>query len=100
MPQLTYEEMSQGVHGTAVQATREMLVTRIMSQELPGGGWVLDTGFEVEDGDGSGSFTPSTDKADPDITAMAIQALSAVQEHERYRERYGEKRWRCDRARA
>lgn len=76
MPQLTYEEMSQGVHGTAVQATREMLVTRIMSQELPGGGWVLDTGFEVEDGDGSGSFTPSTDKADPDITAMAIQALA------------------------
>ena len=76
MPQLTYEEMSQGVHGTAVQATREMLVTRIMSQELPSGGWVLDTGFEVEDGDGSGSFTPSTDKADPDITAMAIQALA------------------------
>ena len=76
MPQLTYEEMSQGVHGTAVQATREMLVARIMSQELPSGGWVLDTGFEVEDGDGSGSFTPSTDKADPDITAMAIQALA------------------------
>lgn len=47
-----------------------------MSQELPSGGWVLDTGFEVEDGDGSGSFTPSTDKADPDITAMAIQALA------------------------
>lgn len=76
MPQLTSDELNQGVHGTAVQATREMLVTRIMSQELSGGGWVLDTGFEVEDDQTSGTFTPSTDKADPDITAMAIQALA------------------------
>ena len=76
MPQLTSEELSQGVHGTAVQATREMLVKRIMSQELSDGGWVLDTGFEVEDDSTSATFTPSKDKADPDITAMAIQALA------------------------
>ncbi len=76
MPQLTGEEMNQGVHGTAVQATREMLVARLMSQELPGGGWMLDTGFEIEDGGNAGSFTPSTDRADPDITAMTIQALA------------------------
>lgn len=76
MPQLTAEELAQGVHGEAVQATREKLVKRIMSQELAGGGWVLDTGFEVEDDPDSGSFTPSADKADPDITAMAIQALA------------------------
>ncbi len=80
MPELTAEELSQGVHGTAVQATREMLVTRIMAQELPGGGWVLDTGFEVEDDPTSGDITMSTDKADPDITAMAIQALARYSE--------------------
>lgn len=80
MPELTAEELSQGVHGTAVQATREMLVTRIMAQELPSGGWVLDTGFEVEDDPTSGDITLSTDKADPDITAMAIQALARYSE--------------------
>lgn len=46
--------------GAAVQATRQRYVDHILDRELPEGGWSLS---------GSGA-------ADPDVTAMALQALA------------------------
>jgi hypothetical protein len=47
------------MQGAAVQTTRDMLKEYILGKQLPGGGWAL-----------AGS------SADPDITAMAVTALS------------------------
>ena len=44
---------------TSGDVTREKLIQAILDAQLPGGGWTL-----------------SADKADPDMTAMAIQALA------------------------
>jgi len=58
-----------------VQATREMYVNRILECQLPDGGWSLFGG------------TPQAEAADnisdPDITGMALQALSRYQHNER-----------------
>jgi len=48
-----------------VQATREMYIERILSQRLPDGGWAL-----------------SGNSSDPDITGMALQALSKYKDRE------------------
>lgn len=48
-----------------VQATRELYVNHILAQQTPDGGWSL-----------------SGETADPDITAMALQALANYQENE------------------
>lgn len=49
----------------AVQATREMYVNNILENQTAGGGWAL-----------------SGEEADPDITAMALQALSKYREND------------------
>ena len=51
--------------GDAVQATRIMYVDYILSQEVSGGGWSLAGG-----------------PADPDITAIVLQALAKYQDNE------------------
>lgn len=56
-----------------IQATREMYVNYILKCELPGGGWALIG----EDADKE--FVT----ADPDVTGMALQALSKYQENEK-----------------
>ena len=48
-----------------IQATREMYIDYILSHQTTDGGWAL-----------------SGDAADPDVTAMALQALSRYQDHE------------------
>ena len=50
------------------QATRQMYVDRILSCQLPDGGWSLFGGSE--------DATESDNKSDPDITGMALQALA------------------------
>ncbi len=58
-----------------VQATREMYVDRILDCQLPDGGWSLFGGTAAaESSDGI---------SDPDITGMALQALSKYREDER-----------------
>lgn len=49
-----------------VQATREMYINHILENQTSDGGWAL-----------------SGDKADPDVTGMALQALSKYQYNER-----------------
>ena len=51
-----------------IQATRQMYIDRILECQLPDGGWSLFGGTE--------SATASDGTADPDITGMALQALS------------------------
>ncbi len=58
-----------------VQATREMYVERILDCQLPDGGWSLFGG--------TGSAESGDNISDPDITAMALQALSKYQDNER-----------------
>lgn len=53
------------VEGAAVQATRTMYVDYILAQEVSGGGWSLAGG-----------------PADPDITAIVLQALAKYQDNE------------------
>ena len=48
-----------------IQATREMYINHILEKQTSDGGWAL-----------------SGDKADPDITGMALQALSGYQDKE------------------
>ena len=58
-----------------VQATREMYIEKIIDCQLADGGWSLFGGTSVaEAGD---------DISDPDITGMALQALSKYQDNER-----------------
>ena len=58
-----------------VQATRELYVNRILDCQLPDGGWSLFGGTEsAEDGDSA---------SDPDVTGMALQALSSYRDDER-----------------
>jgi len=57
----------------AVQTTREKLVDYILSKEIDGGGWSLT----------------SEAPADPDITAMALQALSKYQDNGRVKAAIG-----------
>lgn len=57
-----------------VQATREMYIQRILDCQLPDGGWSLFGGTKAAtSGDGI---------SDPDITGMALQALSKYQDNE------------------
>ena len=49
------------------QATRQMYIDRILEYELNGGGWTL-------------SRRSADEEADPDITGMALQALSKYQD--------------------
>ncbi len=49
-----------------VQATREMYINHILEKQTPDGGWAL-----------------SGDVADPDVTGMALQALSNYQNNEK-----------------
>lgn len=56
-----------------IQATREMYVQRILDCQLPDGGWSLFGGTKSE--------TSNNDVSDPDITGMALQALSKYQEN-------------------
>ena len=49
-----------------VQATREMYINQILEKQTPDGGWAL-----------------SDDVADPDVTGMALQALSKYQNNEK-----------------
>ena len=49
-----------------VQATREMYINHILEKQTPDGGWAL-----------------SGDVADPDVTGMALQALSKYQNNEK-----------------
>ncbi len=58
----------------AVQATREMYVDRILQCQLPDGGFSLFGGTAAASSKDSSS--------DPDITGMALQALSRYQERE------------------
>ena len=58
-----------------VQATREMYIERILDCQLPDGGWSLFGGTQsAESGDNI---------SDPDITGMALQALSRYQDNKR-----------------
>lgn len=58
-----------------VQATREMYIERILDCQLPDGGWSLFGGTAAaESGDNI---------SDPDITGMALQALSKYHDNER-----------------
>lgn len=64
------------------QATRQMYIDRILSCQLPDGGWSLFGGtLAAEAGDGS---------SDPDITGMALQALSAYQDQDAVKKATGE----------
>ncbi|WP_211222559.1 S-layer homology domain-containing protein [Paenibacillus daejeonensis] len=47
--------------GSGTQTSRQQLVDFILNREITGGGWTLDS---------------SSSEADPDVTAMAIQALT------------------------
>ncbi|MBR5614536.1 MAG: S-layer homology domain-containing protein [Clostridia bacterium] len=58
-----------------VQATRKMYIERILSCQLPDGGWSLFGGTAAAE---SGDNT-----SDPDVTGMALQALSKYQDNER-----------------
>ena len=49
-----------------VQATREMYINHILEKQTPDGGWAL-----------------SGDVADPDVTGMALQALSKYQDNDK-----------------
>lgn len=53
------------------QATRQMYIDRILSCELPDGGWSLLSGSSSADADSA---------SDPDITGMALQALAKYQD--------------------
>lgn len=58
----------------AVQATRTMYVDEILSRQLPDGGFSLLGKSE--------SATDQDNQADPDITAMALQALSKYRDRQ------------------
>lgn len=58
-----------------VQATREMYVERILDCQLPDGGWSLFGGTAAAE--------LSDNISDPDVTGMALQALSKYQDNER-----------------
>ena len=58
-----------------VQATRELYVNRILDCQLPDGGWSLFGGTELAE---AGAYT-----SDPDVTGMALQALSNYRDDER-----------------
>ena len=51
-----------------IQADRELYIDEILRQELPGGGWNLTAGA-------NGIIGPE-EKADPEVTGMALQALA------------------------
>ncbi len=58
----------------AVQATRQMYVDRLLGCQLPDGGWTLRAGTpQAAENVRAGRFEAS---ADPDMTAMALQALA------------------------
>jgi len=61
-----------GNPGAAVQATRDMYVAEILRRQLPDGGFSLLGGSE--------GAAVADQKADPDITAMALQALAKYQD--------------------
>lgn len=54
------------------RATRELYVDEILRRQLPDGGWNLTAGVNGTIG--------ADEKADPDITGMALQALSKYQD--------------------
>ncbi|MBC8589504.1 S-layer homology domain-containing protein [Paratissierella segnis] len=56
-----------------VQATRDMYINEILKRQLPDGGFSLYGGTEEADDDY---------QSDPDITAMALQALAKYQDRE------------------
>lgn len=56
-----------------VQATRDMYINRILACQLSDGGFSLFGGMEQASGD---------EKADPDITGMALQALAKYQKRD------------------
>ncbi|MBQ3404691.1 MAG: S-layer homology domain-containing protein [Oscillospiraceae bacterium] len=58
--------------GAGTQATRQMYIDRILSCQLPDGGWSLSGGTSAASADGQVS--------DPDITGMALQALARYQD--------------------
>lgn len=55
------------------QATRDLYLEEILSRQLPDGGWSLTGGTQNSDG---------TERSDPDVTAMALQALAKYQERD------------------
>ena len=58
----------------ATQATRQMYVDRLLGCQLPDGGWTLKAGTPAAaENVRAGKFEAS---ADPDMTAMALQALA------------------------
>lgn len=61
-----------------VQATRELYVERILDCQLSDGGWSLFGGTELAE---SGDYT-----SDPDITGMALQALSKYRDDKRVKQ--------------
>ena len=56
-----------------VQATREMYIDEILSRQISDGGWNLTAGA-------NGTIAPG-EVSDPDITGMALQALSRYQDY-------------------
>ena len=56
-----------------VQATREMYIDEILRRQLPDGGWNLTAGSD-------GTISPN-EVSDPDLTGMALQALSRYQDY-------------------
>lgn len=58
-----------------VQATREMYIDRILECQLSDGGWSLLGG--------TGAASSGDNTSDPDITGMALQALSKYQDNEK-----------------
>ncbi|MDR1960773.1 MAG: DUF4430 domain-containing protein [Gracilibacteraceae bacterium] len=54
------------------QATRELYLEEILRRQLPDGGWNLTAGAD-------GEIAPG-ERADPDITGMALQALAKYQD--------------------
>lgn len=58
-----------------VQATREMYINRILECQLSDGGWSLFGG--------TGAASSGDNTSDPDITGMALQALSKYQDNEK-----------------
>lgn len=58
-----------------VQATREMYIDRILECQLSDGGWSLFGG--------TGAASSGDNTSDPDITGMALQALSKYQDNEK-----------------
>lgn len=56
-----------------IKATRQMYIDRILESQLPDGGWSLFGNTE----------SGKEEKSDPDITAMALQALAKYKDNEK-----------------